>query len=180
LSTAVRDLVAVGKIIKVFGIRGEVILHSMTSVPARFRTLRRGYLVRADDAERRTDAPARQISIEHVSVQSRGVRLKLTGVDDRTTAERLVGMLLMVDENQKVRVPRGTWFVHDIIGMDVVDEEGNQIGIVHDVLHMPAQDVYVIKGERGEMMIPAVKEFILSVDVAAHRMRVRLIEGMLA
>jgi 16S rRNA processing protein RimM len=180
LSTAVRDLVAIGKIVKVFGIRGEVILQSMTSVPARFHTLRRGYLVRADEAERRADAPARQISIERASVQPRGVRLKLTGVDDRTMAEQLIGMLLMVDESQKIRVPRGTWFVHDLIGMDVVDEDGKRIGIVHDVLHMPAQDVYVIKGERGEMMIPAVKEFILSVDVAAHRMRVRLIEGMLA
>jgi len=47
------------------------------------------------------------------------------------------------------------------------------------VLHMPAQDVYVVTGERGEVMIPAVKEFILSVDVVAHRMRVKIIEGML-
>jgi len=179
LSNAVRDLVAIGKIVKPFGIRGEVILRVMTSAPARFRSLRQAYLACAADAEQHANTPARSVAIERASVEPRGVRLKFADVGDRTAAEAIVGMLLMGDDTQQLDLPHGTWFVHQIIGMTVEDEQWNRIGTVQDVLHMPAQDVYVVTGERGEVMIPAVKEFILSVDVVAHRMRVKIIEGML-
>jgi 16S rRNA processing protein RimM len=179
LSTAVRDLVAVGKITKAFGIRGEVAVQIMTSAPARLLSLRRAYLAPVAEAERHADTSARPVAIERATVESRGARVKFADVNDRTAAEKLVGMLLMVDQTQQMRTPPDTWFVHQIIGIAVVDEQDNLIGTVKDVLHMPAQDVYVIHGQRGEVMIPAVREFILSVDVAAQRMRVKLIEGML-
>jgi 16S rRNA processing protein RimM len=180
LSAVVRDLLAVGKVVKAFGIRGEVILQPMTGRPARFRELHEAYLVRSADAEAQTNAPARRVTIQRAVADARGVRATIDGITDRTAAEAIVGMYVMVDRGHQITVPRGTWFVHDIVGMAVEDDRGTHLGTVREVLHMPAHDVYVIAEEGREFMIPAVKEFILSVDVPAQRMRVKIIEGMLA
>ena len=69
--------------------------------------------------------------------------------------------------------------IHDVIGLQVVDENDNSVGLVKDVLRMPAQDVYVIEQNGREWMIPAVKEFVVSVDVQSKTMKVRMIEGLI-
>ncbi|MBM2841023.1 MAG: rimM [Bacteroidetes bacterium] len=73
---------------------------------------------------------------------------------------------------------KGTYFVHDVVGMTVVDEHDNNIGTIKDVLRFPAQDVYLVEHNGNEWMIPAVKEFVDSIDVASKTMRVRLIDGL--
>jgi 16S rRNA processing protein RimM len=78
-----------------------------------------------------------------------------------------------------VEPKKGTHFVHDIVGLNVVDEKGIGVGVVKDVLRLPAQDVYVIEKDGREWMLPAVKEFVASIDVVARTMRVRVIEGLM-
>jgi 16S rRNA processing protein RimM len=178
LTIALRDLYAVGRILKVFGIRGECVVQPMTTSPARFRALKHVYLAPPSEVEADGSVPDTPMTVEQVWIQKRGIRVKFSEVKDRTAAESLVGRLLLVDEHHRARVPRGTYFVHDIIGMTVHTDEGAEIGTVRDVLHMPAQDVYAIDTPRGELLLPAVKEFILAVDTASRRMTVHLIEGM--
>jgi 16S rRNA processing protein RimM len=178
LSRAPDDLFAVGKIVKAFGVRGEFVVQPMTDEPERFRRLTTAYLVCAKDAEAQVYDAAQPVTVEHVHVQPRGVRVRLAGVDDRTSAEQIVGMLLMVDAQHRIRLPKDTFFVHDLIGMAVEADNGDMVGTLREVLHMPAHDVYVIENRGQEVMIPAVKEFILSIDVSSRRMRVKLIEGM--
>jgi 16S rRNA processing protein RimM len=178
LTIALRDLYAVGRILKVFGIRGECVVQPMTTSPARFRKLKRVYLASPEDIEAGRSIPDTPVTVEQVGVQQRGIRVKFVEVTDRTAAESLIGYLLLVDEQHRARVPRGTYFVHDIIGMTVQTADGAQVGIVRDVLHMPAQDVYAIDTPGGELLLPAVNEFILSVDTTTRRMTVHLIEGM--
>ena len=93
-------------------------------------------------------------------------------------AEKMVGSLLFVDEKDAIRLPKGTFFIHDVVGLKVVDEEENFVGIVKDVLKYPANDVYVIENEGKELLLPAVKEFVKKIDPAAKTMTVHLIEGM--
>ena len=81
-----------------------------------------------------------------------------------------------MDRND-VRLPKGTFFVQDILGARVVDEQGKEIGTLTDVLERPAQNIYVVQGET-EHLIPAVPEFIRSIDAEAGVVTVRLIEGM--
>lgn len=143
----------------------------MTESLDRFKKLKRVYLGRnAEEAGRFT--------IEYARVGSKGVRIKLVETRDRTDAEPLVGSLIFVDEKQRVTPKNGAHFIHDVVGLTVIDEHNNKIGIVKDVLRLPAQDVYVVKHNGREWMIPAVKEFVTSIDVAKKTMKVRLIDGL--
>lgn len=157
---------------KAIGIQGDVAVRPMTDFPERFKKLDRAFLGK-------NPATAGEVGLEKVRVEARRIRLRIVGVSDRAGAERLVGSILFVDEAHRVRVRRGTYFVHDIVGMAVIDECGDHLGTVSEVLKMPAHDVYVIRGEGSEIMLPAVKEFVLAVDVTARTMRVKIIEGMM-
>ena len=101
---------------------------------------------------------------------------KLEGVDDVNAAMALKEKTITVDRGD-VRLPKGSFFLQDILGARVVDEQGNEIGTLTDVLERPAQNIYVVQGET-EHLIPAVPEFILKTDADAGIITVRLIEGM--
>jgi 16S rRNA processing protein RimM len=167
-----RALFAIGKITKVFGIKGEVVVRPMSASPERFTNLKHVYLGSGPD-----DVLA--AGVEYTRVEDRGVRIRFRGLPDRTTVEPFVGALIFVDEHQLIKPKKGSHFIHDIVGLRVVDEHNREIGVVKDVLKYPAQDVYVINQDGREWMIPAVKEFVRSIDVSARTMKVHLIEGMM-
>lgn len=167
-----RTLLAVGKIVKPFSIRGELVVLPMTTNPARFRKLKH-VLVGP------TDAQVADYGILSARVEPRGVRITLRGITDRTAAEKLVGSLLFVDEKDAVRLPKGSYFIHNIIGLRVIGENDEALGVVKDVLKYPANDVYVVERNGNEVLLPAVKEFIKKIDLKSGTMTVRLIEGML-
>jgi 16S rRNA processing protein RimM len=157
---------------KAFGIKGEVVVQPMTESAARFKKLKRVLLGKQE-------SEATERVIESVQVEARGVRLRFETCTDRTSAEALVGSLLFVNEDQKIVPKKGSHFIHDVIGVHVLDEDGNSVGTVKDVLRMPAQDVYVIDRDGHEWMLPAVKEFVRAIDVTKRTMRVRVIEGLM-
>jgi 16S rRNA processing protein RimM len=166
-----QGLLAVGRIVKAFGLRGELVVESFADSPDRFRTVRAVLL--GPDA-----ATARPARITRAVIEPRGVRVTLADVPDRTAAEKIVGQFLFVDAQHRVKLPRGRHFVHQVVGLTVLDEEGTVVGRVRDVLKLPAHDVYVIERNSGEILIPAVPEFVLSIDPDAGILRVHVIEGM--
>jgi 16S rRNA processing protein RimM len=167
-----RSLVAIGKVAKAFGLRGDVVILPMTNNNARFKKLKRVFVGESE-------ATAIETSVTAVHVEQRGVRLRLASVSDKTAAEKFVGALVFVSEHESVRLPKGTFFVHDLIGVHVVDEEGTSVGVLKDVLKYPANDIYVVERCGNEVLIPAVKEFVKNIDLEAKTMRVKLIDGML-
>jgi 16S rRNA processing protein RimM len=171
VNTSDLQLVAVGMIVKGFGIRGHVVVQPMTDMPARFARLKAVWMGRDTHTVTRC-------GIELAVVEPRGIRLKLDGIDDRTAADTLRGMLLFVEETEAIRLPKGHVFVHELLGMFVHDEEGHSLGTVADVLKYPANDVYVVRDGMREILIPAVKEFVRAIDVRTRTVTVHLIEGM--
>ena len=111
--------------------------------------------------------------IESCRVQKTCNLLKLQGIDTLEAAQAMHGKTLQIYRED---TDPDIIFAAELIGMDVFQEE-NQIGKITDVLDYPGNKVYVVKGEK-EYMIPAVKAFILSTDMEANRMQVKLIEGM--
>lgn len=109
-------------------------------------------------------------------VHKGSVIARLDGVDTVEAAMLLKGKTVQIRRTD-AKLPEGSFFLADLIGLSVVDEEGNRLGTLKDILSPSRQRVYVVEGER-EIMIPAVPEFILETNVEGGYLKVRLIEGM--
>ncbi|MBR2080857.1 MAG: 16S rRNA processing protein RimM [Oscillospiraceae bacterium] len=116
---------------------------------------------------------------ESCRVQKTCVLLKLEGTDDVDAARALRGKTVCIDR-EDARLPEGSVFVQDLIGLRVIDQNGTEIGEITEVIQLPKHDVYVVRGAAGEYQIPAVKEFIKKTDTDAGTVDVVLIEGMLS
>ena len=106
--------------------------------------------------------------------------LKLAGIDDRNGAEAMKNKDVFITEDDLEELPCDTFYIKDLIGMDVTDaESGKKLGRLKDVLQPSSQDVYVVEREEGgDILIPAVSEFIKEVSLENHVISVKLIEGM--
>jgi len=165
-------MIAVGRITKSVGIKGEVRVAMLTDSPDRFTSLKTIWCGAEETA-------AVRYSIVSMRIERSAVVLKFKEIDSRTSADELRGRYLFVDEKQKVAPAQGSYFIHDIIGMRVVTEGGEEIGNVRDVMELPANDVWVVTSGTKEFLIPAIKEVIRSVDVEGRRVVIRPLEGML-
>jgi len=166
-----RHLYAVGVIAKVFGVKGEVKVHSYSRSYDEFKKLGSVLAGKNEDTvvERR---------IEKVSPRGNDIYIKFQDVDDRNAAEALIGQFLYVEETARKRLAPGEFFVDDIIGMSVCDSRKKVLGVVRDVVRYPAQDVYVVETGRGEIMVPAVRDIIRSVDVKNRTMTIEPPNGL--
>lgn len=153
-----------GQIVNTHGIRGEVRIVPWADSPEFLRGFSTLY---ADGAP---------IRITSSRVHKGGVIAKLDGVDTVEQAMLLKGKTLQI-RRADAELPEGSFFLADIIGLDVIDESGRKLGILREVLSPSVQQVYVVDGRR-EIMIPAVPEFILETNIAGGYIKVRLIEGM--
>ena len=158
------QLLECGKIVNTHGIRGEVKIQPWADSPEVLCALPVLYL----DGQPRAIRSAR--------VHKGNVIALLEGVSDVDQAMLLKNKVVWLNRDD-LRLPEGTFFLADLIGLRVVDEEGQELGILNEVLSPSRQQVYVVKGDR-ELMIPAVPQFILETNVAGGYIKVRLIEGM--
>lgn len=113
--------------------------------------------------------------VEQARVHKNMLLCKLSGVNDMNAAQVMKNKVVCIDRDD-ARIPEGRVFISDLIGLPVY-ADGQEIGVLKDVYTGPANDVYIVKGER-EYMIPAVSEFLEDVNVDEGYVRVRLIEGM--
>ena len=155
------DYIEAGQIVTTHGVRGEVKVLPWLDTPEDLLFYRRCRIGGADYA------------IRSCRVQKTCNLVKLEGVDTVEAAQALRGKTM---ELYREDAPAGVTFAAELIGMTVF-AEGQTVGTLTEVLDYPGNQVYVVKGER-EYMIPAVREFILHVDMAGNQMKVKLLEGM--
>lgn len=159
-----KQYVEAGKIVNTHGINGEVKIEVWLDSPAFFKTFKRLFI---NGAEKRV-LSAR----EHKQF----IIARLEGVEDINAAMALKGKTVEI-LRADARMKDGEFFVQDILGFTVVDEDGRTVGRLVDAFETPASMLYVVKGER-EHLIPAVREFIVGIDAEKEEVRVHLIEGM--
>lgn len=161
------EKILIGKVTKAFGIFGEAKIENYSGFADGFELLEDVFL---DDEK---------FVLEEVKHRGRMTMLKFRGCDTRNDAEKLVGRKIYMTEDNLRKLPDDEFYVRDLIGMEVFCR-GEKIGRVKDVLTDRPQDLYVISLIGGdEAMVPAVKEFIKSVDVETGKIDVELIEGMI-
>jgi 16S rRNA processing protein RimM len=158
----------VGRITRAHGIRGEVAVQNLTEVASRFES---GSKLRLEDGRALTVSGARR----------HGNRLLVTfeEVPDRNEADALRGQVLLVRREDAQPPPEGAYWVHQVVGLEVVTEDGLGLGRIAEVIHNPGNDVWVTGDGDREVLIPAVREVVLDVDLDAGRVRIRPIEGLL-
>ena len=166
------ELFVVGKVTGCFGIRGDVKIQPATHSPDRLKKLRHVYIGESDRL-------TREYNVRDVGMKRGSVIVHLAGVDDRTSAERLVGCFLFVEGSDLVPPGKGSFFIHDLLGSTVVTVDGRELGTLEDIFKLPAQDLWIVRHKGQELMIPAVKEFIREVDIARKRVVVSVIEGLI-
>ncbi|MGC8838355.1 MAG: ribosome maturation factor RimM [Anaerolineae bacterium] len=162
---------AIAQIVAPHGIRGEVRATILTDFPERFALLKVVYL----------GEEARPVRLEGYRFHRGQVLLKLAGYDTRTEAEELRQVLVQVPVDEAMPLPEGTYYVHEILGLEAWTESGEFLGEVVEVLETGANDVYVLQGgPLGEILIPALESVVLEVDLEGGRMLVRLPPGLLS
>lgn len=166
------DRLQVGVIASTHGVRGEVKVFPTTDDVRRFKKLKE---VMAD-----TGKGVETLEIEGVKFFKQFAILKFRGIDNIDDVMRYKGNALFVSRENAVKLKKDEYFIADLIGLQVVDEEEQEIGVLKDVMETGANDVYVIDHVSGkELLLPAIKECVLCVDLEAGFVRVHVLEGLL-
>ena len=166
LSPSVPDgRVVIGRVGAAHGIHGDLRIIPLTDFPERFSALRE--VMVGDEL----------LHVAHVKPQGKNFLMRFREYTVREDAQRLTGRLLTVARAEAAPLDEGEYYVFDIVGLTVYDEEDNELGSVENVLRTGSNDVYAVRSEDGrELLIPALRAVVQSIDVPSGRMTVRLPE----
>ena len=156
------ERIVIGRIGAAHGIRGELRIIPLTDFPKRFAALRE--VMVGDEL----------LHIESVKPQGKNFLMRFREYAVREDAQKLTGRLLTVARAEAAPLDEGEYYVFDIVGLTVYDEEDNELGTVENVLRTGSNDVYAVRAEDGrEILIPALHTAVLAIDVPGGRMTVR-------
>jgi 16S rRNA processing protein RimM len=160
---------AVARVRRPFGVKGELLLAVLTDFPRQLFQAERLYL----GEEHR---PYTVISLRR---HGEDMLLQLEGVTDRDLAETVRGEALFIRTDDLPPLPPGIYYLHQIEGLEVFTEQGESLGRVKEILKTGANDVYVVQGAKGEILLPAIPQVIREVRLEDGRIVVRLMEGLI-
>ena len=166
LSPSVPDgRIVIGRVGAAHGIHGDLRIIPLTDFPERFSALRE--VMVGDEL----------LHVAHVKPQGKNFLMRFREYAVREDAQRLTGRLLTVARAEAAPLDEGEYYVFDIVGLTVYDEEDNELGSVENVLRTGSNDVYAVRSEDGrELLIPALRAVVQSIDLPGGRMTVRLPE----
>ena len=166
------ELLQVGVITQTHGIRGEVKVFPTTDDPTRFQDLKHVLLD--------TGQETLPLEIENVKFFKQFVILKFKGYDNINDVERYKRCPLLVERSEAVPLEEDEYYITDMIGIQVTTDEGEDFGVLKDVMATGANDVYVIDHpSAGEVLVPAIKECILEVDIPGRKMKIHVMDGLI-
>lgn len=161
----------IGKIVNTQGIKGDMRVIPTTDDITRFELLstvlidRKGVIT--------------EYEVQNVRYHKQFVLLKLKGIDDMTTAETFKNSIVKINEEDAIPCEENEYYIRDLYDMQVVTTDGEKLGVINDIIFTGANDVYVIKNNDGkELLVPAIKDCIVNVDVENKTMTVKLLEGL--
>lgn len=160
---------AIARVLRPWGVRGELKLEVLTGFPDKLSRLKRVYV----------GAEASPHEVVRFRWHRGNLLLQLADVRDRTAAEALRDQIVQIARQDAAPLGPGEYYEHQIIGLSVVTTEGERLGQVVEVITTGANDVYVVQGPRGEVLLPARVEVVREIDLEAGTMTVHLLPGLL-
>lgn len=153
-------MMEIGKVVNTFGIKGEIKVLPFVSYMEKVKTI---YIAK------------QKMEIEKIRFQKNVAIIKIKGIDDINLVEQYIGNIVEMEESDAPKLPKGTYYIKDLIGIDVVTEEGKLLGKLDDVITTGANDVYQV----GKILLPAIKEVIKNIDLENKKMTVHIIKGLI-
>lgn len=161
----------IGQIVNTFGIKGQVKIVPFTDDITRFDELKEIYVEKKNELK--------LFQIEQVNYKKNMVILKLKGIETVEEAEKLRNCYLKIDRKDAKKLPEDTYFIVDLLGLDVYTDEGKLLGKVDDIYNAGSSDIYVVKDELGkQILLPAIKDVLKEVDLENQKIIVHLIKGL--
>lgn len=163
---------AIGRIVRAHGVRGEVSVTILTDFPERFETIEWVFI--GDEFE------AEAYRLESYRWHKQNVLLTLAGVTDRLAADKLRGQLVQVPFEEAMPLPEGDFYLFELIGLQVFTVAGEYLGVIEEILETGANDVLVVKTQaQAEILLPSIPDVVKSVEPDAGRVLVELIDGLI-
>lgn len=166
------EYLEIGKIVNTSGLKGLLKVMPLTDDITRFEDLETIYIQIGKDLVEK--------KIEDVRYIKNMVLLKLEGIDNIDEAEKYKNLYIKINKKDAIELPEDSYLIVDIVKCDVYTEEGELLGKMIDVLDTGSNDVYVVKNSEGkEILLPAIKEVIKSVDISNKKIIVKLMDGLI-
>lgn len=162
----------IGQIVNTFGIKGLVKVKPFTDDLERFEELKSVFVVKNKELV--------EMKIEEVKYHKNLILIKFKGIEDMNMAENLKGCYIKINRKDARTLPEDTYFIADLIGAEVYDDNGNLLGRVDDIYNNKVHDIYVIKDDLGkQILLPSTKEVIKDIDIDNDKIIVHLINGLI-
>jgi len=167
-----QEFLEIGQIVNTFGIKGMVKVKPFTDDITRFDDLEKVYV--------ESNKNKKEYEIEEVKYHKDMVLIKFRGVDKVEEAELLRNSYLKVNRNDEPNLEDGTYYIVDLLGLDVYSDEGNLLGKVDDIFNNGSCDIYAIKDELGkQLLLPAISDVIKEINLEEKRIVVHILKGLI-
>jgi len=166
------DFIIIGKIVSTQGNKGEVKVIPLTDSIDRFDKLT-DVFIREGNIEK-------LLKINNLKTKKNAVILKFEDIDNIEKAKMIVQSFLEVKRSNAVKLPKDTYFIFDIIGLEVYTNENELLGKVDNIISTGSNDVYIVKNKnKKEILIPAIREIIKNIDVEKKRITINMVDGLI-
>ena len=160
---------AIGFLRRPHGVSGEIIMDLHTDFPERIKAGRKVYVGEKYET----------LIIDSARAHGNGMLIRLNGCDTPETAGRFRNQWVYVKSTEVPALPAGKVYKHELIGLTVMTDSGETLGVLNEILETGANDVYVVKNESGaEILLPAIPDVILGIDMDGRLIRVHLMDGL--
>lgn len=167
-----QEFLEIGQIVNTFGIKGMVKIKPFTDDITRFDNLEKVYV--------ETNKSKKQYEIEEVKYHKDMVLIKFKGIDRIEEAELLRNSYLKVNRKDEPELEEGTYYIVDLIGLDVYSDEGELLGKVDDIFNNGSSDIYVVKNELGkQLLLPAISDVIKEINLEEKKIVVHILKGLI-
>ena len=165
------NFLEIGQIVNSYGLKGQMKIVPFTDDITRYNELKTIYI--------EVNKQLKEYKIEQIKYHKNNVLIKLEGIDDINDTEQFKNCFVKIDRKNAVKLPEDTYFIVDLIGIELFTEENVLLGKIVDVFPTGSNDVYVVKDELGkQILLPAISQVIKKVDISNKKMIVNLIKGL--
>ena len=166
------EFIAIGKVVSTQGNKGEVNIFPLTDLANRFINLTTVLL--------RNNTSQTTLNIEKIKIKGNTVVLKFKDIENIKEAKMIVGSFLEVERKNAVKLPKDTYFIFEIIGLEVYAENNIFLGKVENVISTGSNDVYIVKDKnKKELFIPAIHEVVKNVNLEKKRINIKMVDGLI-